>query len=504
MKNNRIIFGLVILLTVVTSCQRNRSDENIERLFINDDNKLIEESISQIENGLTPAFQVADQPKVPFNILERMEYYDVPGVSIAIIRNNEIEWAKSYGTKIKNSTDSVTINTLFQAASLSKPITALIVLKMADEGIISLDSNINKQLSSWQITENEYTRKQPVTPRNLILHTSGLNVSNYPGYEIGKELPWITDILNGKKNSNTDSVVILFEPNTRWSYSGAGYTVLQLLMTEKMNASFPELMQKELFEPLDICNSTFEQEKLSDIRDDIAFGYLENGEMVEKGYHLYPEMAAAGLWTTPIDYARIVCEIQKAYHGKSNLILNEETAKIALSKHYYDMGLGFIMRNDSNEIALAFGGGNHGYICDVYSYLHLGSGAVIMTNSDNGYPLVEEIYRSISAEYNWKYARPDTIRPISPDTSIINRIKGTYTGLTSNNKEFLFTISGDNNLIIKVDNKKYPIYAVSKTKFIMPEQGWKIEIFKNNYQIDSIKYRIKFNSGIAKHINHLE
>jgi hypothetical protein len=268
---------------------------------------------------------------------------------------------------------------------------------------------------------------------------------------------------------------------------------------DKMNMSFPELMEQELFEPLSIENSTFEQENLENIRTDIAMAHLENGEMVEGGYHLYPEMAAAGLWATSMDYAKIVCEIQKSYVGESTIIMDKENAKNALSRHWDNMGLGFIMSDKGDRIALSFSGGNHGYTCDVYSYLHLGSGAVIMTNSDNGGPLIEEIYSSISQEYNWAFWKPDTISPIILDTSIINEIKGSYVGLSRDDKEFSFTISGSlEELVYQTKHRKYPMYSVSKDKFVIPEQDWKLWILKHDNKIDSLRFKLGYGRGIAK------
>lgn len=502
-KNIKITCLSVSTFLTILSCNNTNIENSTERIYINGDTNLIEEKIADIENGLLHAVVLAGQPIKTFSIYERMDYYDVPGLSIAIIKDNQIEWAKSYGVKRKNSTDSVSLNTLFQAASLSKPVTALVVLKLVEQGKIDLDSNVNDQLNTWKIPENKYTINKKVSPKDLILHTSGLNIPSFPGYSAGQKLPNIYDILNGNNLSNTESATVQFEPNSRWSYSGAGYEVLQLLLMEKMSMSFPELMQVELFNPLEISNSTFEQENLSKIRNDIALAHLESGEVVENGYHLYPEMAAAGLWTTPMDYAKIVCELQKEYQGNSNLILSEKMAKNALSRHYWHMALGFIMDEDGDSIALNFSGGNRGYICDIYSYLYAGSGAIIMSNSNNAGPLIESLYYSISKEYNWSKWKPDTISPVVLDFSVINRLKGEYNGLSRDNVEFSFVISGNpDSLIFNTADREYPIYAISETKFVIPEQDWKIWTFNSNNKIDSVRFKIDlYGRGIAKRKN---
>lgn len=490
-----MIIRLLIVFLLFVSCNQTKQ---VERLLVNGNADLINEKILRIENGLQEAVLITDNVDKTFSIKERMEYYDVPGLSIAVVKDNKIEWAKSYGLKLKNSTDSVSLSTKFQAASLSKPLTAIVALKMIDKGMIQLDSSVNSQLTTWKIPDNENTANISITPRHLILHTSGLNVPGYPGYKKDSEVPELIELLNGVGNSNTEPTKVLVKPNTEWRYSGAGYSVLQLLMIEKSGMSFPELMKNELFHPINITNSTFKQEDLHDI----AFAHLENGQIVEKGYHIYPEMAAAGLWTTPIDYAKVVCELQKSYKGESNLILSQNSAQNALSKHWGGMGLGFILRNNGDSTALAYSGGNHGYICDIYSYLHSESGVVIMTNSNNGAPLIEEIYRSLSKEYKWTDWKPDTIQAISMDSVLIKRIVGGYSGLSRDNEEFQFDlIEQANGLYYKTRDKKYPVFAISDFEFVIPEQDWRLSLLNDNLAIDSLKFRLEYGRGIARRKN---
>ena len=491
-----MIHRVLILIILLSSC--NNQTKKLDNLLINGNPTLIKEKIFRVENGLQEAVLLTNKHDRTFSLQERMKYYEVPGLSIAVIKDNKIEWAKSYGLKLKNSTDSVSLSTKFQAASLSKPLTAIVALKMVDKKKIQLDSSVNSQLTTWKIPENDFTTDISITPRHLILHTSGLNVPAYPGYEKDSEIPELIELLNGVGNSNTEPTKVLVKPNTEWRYSGAGYSVLQLLMIEKSELSFPKLMQNELFKPLNITNSSFEQESLHDI----AFAHLENGNVVEKGYHIYPEMAAAGLWTTPVDYAKVICELQKSYRGESNLILNQKSAQYALSKHWGGMGLGFILRNNGDSTALAYSGGNHGYICDIYSYLHNGSGVVIMTNSNNGAPLIEEIYRSLSKEYKWADWRPDTIHNITIDLVLINRIVGRYSGLSRDNEEFQFElINQTDGLYYKTREKIYPVFAISEFEFVIPEQNWRLSILNDNSEVDSLKFRLEYGKGIARRKN---
>jgi CubicO group peptidase (beta-lactamase class C family) len=496
MKNILKALGFIV---VISSCN---FKNNYDRLLINGKESTIVQKIARVENGLQNAVFVSNAENDFYSISDRMKYYDVAGLSITVIKNNEIEWAKAYGVKSKNTTDSVTLNTIFQAASLSKPVTAIIALKMADEGQIYLDSSINSQLKTWKIPDNKFTKSTAVTPKQLILHLSGLNISHYPGYKKGQAVPSLIEVLKGEKPANTKITEVQIEPYTQWRYSGAGYSALQLLMNEKSQSTFPELMNEKLFKPLGIVNSTFEQENLSEIRDDIAQAYTENGEMVEGGYHIYPEMAAAGLWTTPIDYATIICELQKSYFGTSNLLLNKKSTHYAFAKHWGDMGLGYILRNDGDSVALAFSGGNHGYICDMYSYLHLGSGIVIMTNSNNAGPFIEEIYRSVSREYNWPNWKPDTIKALPVDSVLIKKIIGKYNGLSRDDEHFQFEIlSIKDSLYYETNDRFYPLYAVSESEFVIPEQNWRLSVFQDAVSVDSLKFRLEYGRGIAKRDN---
>ena len=455
----RKLYFLLIIAIFVSCC----NDQKNNNIYIAQGTCGIKDKISRIENGLLPAVIIAGEKNISYSINERMQYFDVPGLNIAVIKDNTIEWAKSYGVKEKGTNDNVTLNTLFQAASLSKPISAMIVLKFAEQGKIDLKLDINKQLKTWQIPENEFTKKKAVTPELLILHLSGLNVPAYPGYSSSDSIPNIIDILNGSNLANTEPTKVEIEPETEWRYSGAGYTVLQLLMEEVTGKSFPLLMKEFLFNPLELENSTFAHNLLKSKQKLIAKGYKEDGSVVIGDYHIYPEKAAAGLWTTSIEYAKIIIELQKSYFGKSNKILTQKTTQNMLTKHWRGMGLGFILRNEGDRVALAFSGGNEGYICDVYSYLHLGSGAVIMTNSNNGGALIEEIYRSLSKEYSWPNFKPKNIKTIDVTTSTLSNYVGTYKGFTRDNEEFSFELILKNNcLYSKINNKTYKLYPIEK------------------------------------------
>jgi CubicO group peptidase (beta-lactamase class C family) len=254
-KSIQIMFNLFLLIPVIlSSCS---SSKSVDTVYMANNTSGIKEKILKIENGLLPAVVIENENSITYSIIERMQYYDVPGLSIAVIKDNKIEWAKSYGLKEKGTTDIVTLNTMFQAASMSKPITGIVAVKLAEQGKIDLYKSVNEQLKSWQIPENEFTKKKAVTPELLLLHLGGLNVHGYHGYSVSDTIPTIIDILNGTGSANSEPMKVIMEPGTKWKYSGGGYTVLQLLMEEVSGKSFPQLMKENLFDPLGIKNSTF-------------------------------------------------------------------------------------------------------------------------------------------------------------------------------------------------------------------------------------------------------
>ncbi len=210
-KSIRIMFYLSLLIPVImSSCSSYKAADTV---YMTNNTSGIKEKILKIENGLLPEVIIENEDSISYSIIERMQYYDVPGLSIAVIKDNKIEWAKSYGVKEKGTTDIVTLNTMFQAASMSKPITGIVAVRLAEQGKIDLYRNVNEQLKSWQIPENEFTKKKPVTPELLLMHLSGLNVHGYPGYAVSDTIPNIIDILNGTSPANTEPMKVAIEPN---------------------------------------------------------------------------------------------------------------------------------------------------------------------------------------------------------------------------------------------------------------------------------------------------
>ena len=346
-----------------------------------------------------------------------MAFYKVPGVSIAVINNGRLEWARGYGVLEAGSSQSVTTATLFQACSISKPIAAMAALELVEQGRLDLDEDINNKLNSWKMPENDFTKEQKVTLRRLLTHTAGTTVTGLRGYAADEQIPTLQQILEGVKPANSEAITVDAVPGTRWRYSGGGFIVLQQLLTDVLHKPFPEIMDELVLQKLQMKQSTYQQPLPTGLRTRAAKAHQTDGQKIKGNWFIYPEMASGGMWTTPSDLTRIVIELQQAIAGRSNRILSRKMANEMLSDQMRDFpvavvsqrygrpirnqGLGFRLEGEGRSARFSHHGGNTGYRCFIVAYNHLGQGAIVMTNSDNGAELVQEIVRSIAKEYEW-------------------------------------------------------------------------------------------------------
>jgi CubicO group peptidase (beta-lactamase class C family) len=355
--------------------------------------------ITRVEHGLLPANVAAGETPLKWSISERLEFYKIPGVSVAVVNGGKIEWARGYGVTAKDG-KPVDADTVFQAASISKHVAAMVALHLVDEGKLALDEDVNLKLRSWKVPENEFTKTQKVTLRRLLNHSAGLTVHGFPGYAAGETVPPLVAILDGAKPANTAAIRVDLVPGTEWRYSGGGYTVMQQLVLDVAGRPFADLARDYIFIPLHMTRSTFEQPLPARLAGNAAEAYGANGEAVAGHWHTYPELAAAGLWTTPSDLARVVIELQTGGH-----VLKPATQREMLTKVLGGYGLGLGLAETGGRKSFSHGGSNVGYQCLMLGYLD-GQGAVVMTDGDRGGALAGEIMRSISAEYGWPDHKP--------------------------------------------------------------------------------------------------
>ncbi|MFH1235870.1 MAG: serine hydrolase domain-containing protein [Parcubacteria group bacterium] len=330
-----------------------------------------------------------------------MVRYHVPGVSIAVVHRGRIDWAKGYGVCEYGKPDRVDSNTLFQAASISKPVSAVVALRMVDKGELTLDENVNLKLKSWKVPENEFTKKQAVTLRRLLSHSAGLPMHGVPEFIADAELPTLVQILDGNWSAATESVRPVVEPGTTYRYSGGGYIVLQLLLTDIAKRPFAELARELVLQPAGMISSTFEQPLQHGLWSQAAVGHHRDGTPLRGYWHTLPEQAAGGLWTTPRDLASFMIELWRSYQGQSNTLLPQYLARQMLTRQIDNFGLGLSLPGEG-IYRFTHGGSNGGYRCHMVLSVDVPDGVVIMTNGDSGEQVINEVFMAIAHAYGWE------------------------------------------------------------------------------------------------------
>jgi CubicO group peptidase (beta-lactamase class C family) len=357
--------------------------------------------IERVENNFAPITLGENDPPVQLNLRKLMEIYNVPGLSIAVIDNFKVVWAKGYGISEAGTTTPVTTRTLFQAGSISKPVAATGTLYLVEHGKLSLDEDINRKLMSWKVPENEFTKDQKVTLRRIMSHSAGLTVHGFPGYAVDEPIPTLVQIFNGEKPANTKPIRVDIVPGTKSVYSGGGITIEQQLVMDVTGEPFPEFMRKTVLEKIGMSDSTYQQPLPADRAARAASGTYADGKVVRGKWHVYPEMAAAGLWTTPSDLARFAIEIALSKQGKANHVLSEKMTREMLTPQIDEVGLGFFLGGKDNPGRFGHDGDDEGFQAILTMYSDSGHGVALMANSENGITVGNYLIRSVAREYGW-------------------------------------------------------------------------------------------------------
>jgi len=336
--------------------------------------------------------------KPPKTLADRMSELHVPGVSIAVVHGGVVE-ARGFGVATIGG-QPVLPGTLFQAASISKPVTAVAALALVQAGKLDLDGDVNLALKSWKLPASSFTHQSKVTLRTLLNHSAGATVAGFPGYAVGTPVPSLRNVLDGTPPANTAPIAVNREPGTRFEYSSGGYTIVQQLLVDVTGTPFPALLDELVLKPLGMTHSSFFQPLPQHDAPMAATPYRATGAPVPGGPHIYPELAAAGLWTTPTDVARFALGVVHAWTGQDTSVLSQATAVQMLTPGLGSYGLGPIVLGRAPHRRILHAGVNEGFV-SLMTMFENGDGAVIMTNGDRGGQLANEIVRSIAAEYDW-------------------------------------------------------------------------------------------------------
>lgn len=332
-----------------------------------------------------------------------MDYYHVPGVSIALIKDRKVERLLVFGVRDQNTKEPVTESTQFQAGSISKPVAAAVALKLVQDGRIELDADINGALESWKLPSNSFTMTRPATLRMLLNHLAGTTVHGFPGYHSTDGLPLLVQILDGTAPANTAPIVVDKVPGESFRYSGGGYVVMQQAIIDLSGKGFAAVAKESVLDALAMTDSTYDQPLPAASLAFAASAHDTNGRVLEEGDHVYPELAAAGLWTTPGDLAKFLIEIQASLEGQSNLLMSRELASTMLTPFSSSApyGLGFEITGTAGEEYFSHGGVNAGFQAYMVAHKSKGVGAVVMTNGDNGSQVVRIVLPVIAQTEQW-------------------------------------------------------------------------------------------------------
>ncbi|MFT7776265.1 serine hydrolase [Roseateles sp.] len=380
-----------------------------------------EARIARVLAGLRPPVSFVGDGT--WTLQERMKHYGVPGLTVTVIDRNGLAWTRVYGLADRELGLPVRPDTLFQAASISKPVAALGALTLVRDGKLSLDEPVNERLKSWRIPENDWTRQVPVTLAHLLSHTGGLTGHGFAGYAAGAPVPDILAVLDGKPPANSAAVRVNQLPGQAFRYSGGGYTVAQLLMSEVAGEAFAPLMQQRVLGPLGMADSSFVQPLPAAQLARAAAGVRPDGSAVAGKHHRYPELAAAGLWTTSQDLARFAIGVQQALQGRSQLLPAALARDMLTGRAGGDYGLGFGLPQENGAAYFAHGGWNEGFCASLMASQSTGQGAAIMINA-NQPALMDELRRAIAHEYGWPGFK--TLVPVPATAEALERAPGRY------------------------------------------------------------------------------
>jgi len=431
--------------------------------------------ITKAESNLIPPVYLEGDST--WTLEARMAHYGVPGVSIAVIKDNKIAWSKSYGIMDKESKQPVTHQTLFQAGSISKPVSAYAALRVVESGKIDLDTDVNTYLKSWHLPENEYTKNKKVALKHLLSHTGGLTVHGFLGYSPDLPVPTLLQVLNGEAPANSPSIRVDKVPEESFRYSGGGYSIMQQMLIDVEGKPFPALVNELVLTRLDMKHSTYDQ-PLQEVQLKLAAtGYLPDGSMTKGKRHTYPEMAAAGLWTTAEDLALFAIDIQKTGKGESNKVLSQEMVTKMLTPFVAPfIGLGVFIEKYDNDVYFGHGGWDEGFSSQFTAHRDKGYGVVVLTNSNHP-EFIEELIRSVAKTYAWDNFIP-AYKKLEMDTSLFSQIIGRY----RNSSDGLMTIYNDHGRLYRKyirGQQAMELFQISDSTYISREQDQIIQ-FKTN------------------------
>ncbi len=351
--------------------------------------------------------------------LALMARQHVPGTAVAIIRDGQVAEVHGYGTARAGQDAPVTARTLFPAGSISKFVSALGVLRLVKDGLLDLESDANTFLRGWKIPADGVTVEQ------LLRFTSGVSLPPVDPadhrYRRGEALPTINQLLRGRAPAKTPPVEIQAEPGRAFIKNNIAYTVLQKIMTDVTRKAFPRLMRELVLEPLGMRDSGYGVRFPETSGLAVAAGHDENGSARPDGWAVHPDLAAAGLWSTAGDLAKVLVEIRRAHRGLESPVLTAELAQrmltIAPPGRFY--GMGSVVDESGDDLDYGHTGQTDGYRAMATGQLRAGTGVVVLTNADSGREVLKFVMSAVREQERWsasgELARLWEVGRVNPD-----------------------------------------------------------------------------------------
>ena len=429
----------------------------------------VQATIAAVENNLTPeVVKTGSQPKT-MTLGERMQHYQVPGVSIAVINNGRIEWAKGYGVTEAGGNQAITADTVFQACSVSKPVGVTGIMLLEQAGVIDITRNVNDYLTSWKVTDNAFSAVEKVTIRRLMSHTGGTSVGGFAGYASGASVPTLLQTLQGLPPANNVPVEVTYEPGSQYSYSGGGMETLHLMTEDLTGVPFRSYIKNNLLTPLGMTTSDYVQPLSGPLAANAAKGHDADGAALAGGWNTYPELIAAGLWTTSSDLCRLIIELQRAAAGNGTVLTKQTADKILTKQPNTSFGLGFVVSNGSGGLMFNHSGSNLGYKTYFIGYRDRGQGVAILTNGENGALLFKEIARSVARVYGWPdQQNSEEAALVDVPFAVLQSYVGSYKQAGGDQMEFQVYLSGPDLMIkyIGLYSGRLDMFPISQDKFL--------------------------------------
>ena len=427
----------------------------------------VQRRIDQVEAGLIGNIRIEGEPA--WSLKERMTHYKVSAVTVAVIHNYKVEWAKAYGWADVSAKTQATPQTLFQAASISKSLNGVGVLKLVQDKKVDPGTDINTYLTSWKFPYDERAKGKKITLNNLLSHTAGLTVHGFGGYAKGNKIPTTVQILNGEAPANSGPVRSEFEPDLRVMYSGGGTTISQLIVMDVTGQPYAKFMEETVLRPMGMMTSSFQPDV--NVTSLLATGYHADGTEIAGKFQTYPEMGAAALWTNPTELGNYIIETQLSLVGKSSKVLSQEFTKRRLTPYKENAALGVFIQTNDGEKYFEHGGSNQGFRSQYSGSMSGGYGYAIMVNSDDG-SIIQEVANAIAATYGWKGLLNSKTKKLATVTADkLKTLEGYYQLRDNNNLQLQFTAQGNQLQLREV--------WTGRTVMFMPESD--VEFFSHDF-----------------------